>query len=261
MDMVSAIGSTIIDQMKSIPYGLGYFGKMIESSAAFVSRGKAARKILIMQLLFTFIEALPITSILAVVLGSSIFLMGYPFLLSLGKSSLIYSLLVTIMSRELGPILIAFVVTARSATAIATEIGGMVTSHEIEAYISVGVDPIDHLGAPRFLGVTGSMFFLTLYFSFCGLLAPAVIIQFIHPVPFAEYFSGLFEEFTIRTIIVSLVKSIFFGMIIATVSTYYGFAVERASTEVPVAGIQAVGKSILFIVLVDAFITVLSYVF
>lgn len=259
--MVSAIGQAVITQMESIPYGLGYFGKLIGSAVNFTSRGKAARKILVMQLLFTFIEALPITSILAVVLGSSIFLTGYPFLLGLGKSSLIYSLLVIVMSRELGPILIAFVVTARSATAIATEIGGMVTSHEIEAYISVGVDPVDHLAAPRFIGVTASLFFLNLYFSFCGLLAPSVVIQFVNPVPFSEYFSGLFEEFTVNVIMISLVKSIFFGIIIATVSTYYGFAVERASTEVPVAGIQAVGKSILYIVLVDAFITILSYIF
>src|SRR5574344_406516 len=253
--MLEKVGVWVRQRTETVPYVLGYVGRMFSSAAFFISREKAARKILIMQLLFTFIEALPIIVLLSLALGTGLYLVAYSFLLSIGQSALIYKLLVIIMSRELGPILIAFVVTARSATAIATEIGGMVTSHEIEAYISVGVDPIDHLGAPRFLGVTGSMFFLNLYFSFCGLLAPAVIIQFVNPVPFAEYFSGLFEEFTIRIIIVSLVKSIFFGMIIATVSTYYGFAVERASTEVPVAGIQAVGKSILFVVLVDAFIT------
>ena len=259
--MVSAIGAYVLRQLSDIPYGLGYFGKLVSSSISFSMHGRTARKILIMQLLFTFIEALPITAILAVGLGTAIFLVGYPFLLSLGRSSLIYSLLIMVMCQELGPLLIAFVVTARSATAIATEIGGMVIHHEIEAYISVGVDPIDHLAAPRFIGVMASLFFLNLYFSFFGVLAPAIVIQFINPVPFSEYFAGVFRELSIVTIGISLLKSMFFGMAIATVSTFYGFAVEQASTEVPVAGIKAVGKSILYIVLIDVFITVLVYVF
>ena len=78
---------------------------------------------------------------------------------------LTYDLLVLLIIRELGPILIAFIVTAHSATAIATELSTMVVGHEIEAYISIGIDPIRHLAAPRFLGVTFSIFFLNIYFS------------------------------------------------------------------------------------------------
>lgn len=46
----------------------------------------------------------------------------------------------------------------------------MVVSHEIEAYISVGIDPIEHIAVPRFLGVTLSLFLLNIYFSIAGLV-------------------------------------------------------------------------------------------
>ena len=240
---------------------LGYIGKIFSSTFFFIRREKAARKILIMQLLFTFIEALPLICVMSFTLGTGFYLVGYPFLLSIGQGKLIYQLLIIIITRELGPLLTAFVVTARSATAIATEIGGMVTSHQIESYISVGVDPVSYLAAPRFIGVTASVFFLNLYFSFCGLLGPAVAVRIMNPAAYSGYMNELLSELSLSVIGESCAKSIFFGMVTSIVSTYFGFKVERASTEVPVAGIQAVGNSFLGIILVDVFMIVLSSVF
>jgi phospholipid/cholesterol/gamma-HCH transport system permease protein len=56
-----------------------------------------------------------------------------------------------------------------------------------------------------------------------------------------------------------LFKSLVFGTIISVVATYRGFAVERASTEIPVAGIRAVGSSFVFVIVADAVITVAAY--
>src|SRR5574344_148668 len=258
--MLEKVGVWVRQRTETVPYVLGYVGRMFSSAAFFISREKAARKILIMQLLFTFIEALPVIVTLALALGTGLYLVAYSFLLSIGQSALIYRLLVIIVTRELGPLLVAFVVTARSATAIATEIGGMVTSHQIESYVSIGIDPISYLAAPRFLGVTASVFFLNLYFSFCGLLGPAIVVRFVNPIAASGYIDNLFKELTVGVMCNSIAKSLFFGMIISIVSTYYGFNVERASTEVPVAGIQAVGKSFLGIIFVDVLFIVLPYI-
>ncbi len=259
--MLEKVGKAVIGKFSGIPYVLGYTGRVLSSSFFFFSREKAAIKVLIMQLLFTFIEALPLVCILALALGSGLYLVGNSFLLSIGQSSLIYMILVLIISKELGPLLVAFVVTARSATAIATEIGGMVTSHQIESYVSFGIDPIGYLAAPRFLGVTLSVFFLNLYFSFGGLLGPYLVAKVIDPTGSAGYFTLLFRELSVSTIGISIAKSLVFGMIISLVSTYAGFKVNRASTEVPVAGIQAVGNSFLLIILVDVIFIVLPFLF
>ena len=252
---VTWLGSSMRGFFSSFPYILGYIGRTFKSTFAFINEEKAARKILIMQLLFTFIEALPIIAFLSAALGAAIFLVGYDLLLSLGQASMIYQILVVVVVRELGPVLVAFVVTARSSTAIATEIGGMVTSHQVESYISVGVDPVDYLVAPRFLGVTLSVFFLCLYFSLCGILGPYVAAMFVNPSIAAGYFDQLLKNFSIMMIVASILKSIVFGMIISITATYFGFNVERSSTEIPVAGIRAVSNSFVGIIIADVVIT------
>lgn len=257
--MLQKIGGAVKAKFQTFWYGVGYVGRVLVSSFHFFKRGKASRRILVMQLLFTYVEALPLVVVLAMALGSAIYVIGFPFLQGFGQAALIYNMMVMVIMRELGPVLVAFVVTARSANAIATEIGGMVADHEIESYISVGIDPIEHLVAPRFLGASASVFLLSLYFSLVGLIAPVLIVQFVNPVSFSDYFVLLFQALNVRAIIVSCVKSLLFGMVIAICSTYYGFKVERASTEVPVVGIKAVGKSMLFIIIVDAIVTIASY--
>jgi phospholipid/cholesterol/gamma-HCH transport system permease protein len=256
--MLKKIGFLVSSYFVSLPYLLGYIGKVFVGTTGFLKREKAARKVLVMQLLFTFIEALPIVVVLSAAFGSAMFIIGYSFLQSIGQESLIYGLLSLLIMRELGPVLVAFVVIARSATAIATELGGMVTSHQIESYVACGIDPIDYLVAPRFLGVTLSMFFLNLYFSLCGLLGPALISQFISPLGSAGYVTNLLKTVSAFTIITSMLKCFIFGMIVSIIATYYGFNVERASTEIPVAGIQAVSKSFVGIILADVVIIVLS---
>lgn len=256
--MIQKIGRGVINHFSSYPYVFGYIGKIFYASLSFIKRQKAAKKILVMQLLFTFIEALPIILVFSAALGSALYIFGYSFLLSIGQGTLIYDLLTLVIMRELGPILVAFVVTARSATAIATEIGTMVTSHQIESLVSIGVDPIDYLVVPRFLGVTLSVFFLNLYFSFCGLLGPFLISQFVSSVASYGYLPNLLKSVSVYTVVISVIKSIVFGMIISIIATYYGFNVERASTEVPVAGIHAVSKSFVGIIVADVVIIILS---
>ena len=257
--MVTALGHSLINKVKEFLYMIGYLGKLITASFLFAKRGKTARKILTMQLLFTYVEALPICCFLAAGIGSSVFMIGNSFLTALGQGKLKYDLMVLLIMRELGPILIAFIVTARSATAIATEISTMVVRHEIEAYISIGIDPISHIAAPRFLGVTFSLFFLNIYFSIFGLLFPAIIIQFVSTTSISDYIRNLFLSLDLKIILISILKSIVFGMIISGSATLYGFNAGRASTDIPLAGLNAVSKAFLYIIIADVFITVLSY--
>ena len=122
---------------------------------------------------------------IALALGALIIVQGNSILPRFGQGKLLYTLLVIVITRELGPLLTAFIIIARSGTAIATELGNMVISHEIEAYVAVGINPIAYLVVPRFLGVTVSMVLLTVYFNFFGLvrLLPADPAGAAHPLP------------------------------------------------------------------------------
>jgi len=232
-------------------YNLGFFARVLKGVGSFVRRGQAAYKILIMQILFTFVEALSIAALLAVGIGAAVTILGINFLASFGQEQLVYTLLIMIITRELGPLLTAFIIIARSATAIATEMAGMVISHEVEAYISVGVDPIEYLAVPRFLGVTISLFMLNVFFSIFGLAGSFLVVQFFTPLPASVYFSSLLENLTLPTLIISIIKSIAFGMIISIVAITRGLAVERASTEIPVAGLRSVGAAFGWCIIVN----------
>jgi phospholipid/cholesterol/gamma-HCH transport system permease protein len=70
---------------------------------------------------------------------------------------------------------------------------------------------------------------------------------------------NLFLSLDLKIILISVLKSIVFGMIISGSATLYGFNAGRASTEIPLAGLRAVSKAFLYIILADVFITVLSY--
>jgi len=247
------------DFFVEILYTLGFLAKTLRGVGAFIFRGKASRKILVMQILFTFVDALSISALLAIGIGAAVNVIGIPYLTMLGQQKMIYPLLIIIITRELGPLLGAFIIIARSATAIATEMATMVISHEVEAYVSVGVDPIEHLAVPRFLGVTVSLFLLNVFFSIFGLVGSFAVAQLFNPLPPSIYFNYLLEDLMISDIIVSSVKSICFGMIISLMAIMRGFGVERASTEIPVAGLRAVGSSFLWVIIVDIIICAVYY--
>jgi phospholipid/cholesterol/gamma-HCH transport system permease protein len=229
--------------LRKMFYTLGFFARTLRGVGSFVKRWKVSARILVMQILFTFVQALGICSLLALAIGAAVNIIGFPTLQKFGQQQLIYPLLITIITTELGPLLTAFIVIARSATAIATEIAGMVINHEIEAYISVGVDPIEHLAVPRFLGMTLSLLLLNIYFSAFGLAGSYIVAQVFHSLPADYYFSNLLMSLKLKDIFILIVKSVSFGMIISIVAITEGLAVERASTEVPVAGLRAVSNA------------------
>lgn len=257
--MLETIGRWARQKASSMMYGLGFFFNVLKETALFFRKSQVGYKVLMMQILFTGYEALTICAIMALAIGAAINVIGTSLLPQFGQSQLMYSILIVIITRELGPLLTAFVITARSGTAIATQLGTMVVNHEIEAYLAAGLNPISYLVVPRFIGVVVSMVVLTVYFNIFGLLGSFGVAQFIKPTSFREYFTSLLSTITVGDVLSGLVKALIFGVLVSVVSTYQGFSVNRSSTEIPVAGIRAVGQSFILIIVADVIVTVMQY--
>ncbi|MBN1524222.1 MAG: ABC transporter permease [Spirochaetales bacterium] len=255
--MISKIGTIALQRISNFFYALGFFFHVLKETLLFLKRKQVGFKVLVMQIFFTGVEAISIVSLLALALGAVIILQGLTILLQFSQTQYIYIILIMIITKELGPILTAFIIIARSGTAIATELGNMVVSHEIEAYTAVGINPVSYLVVPRFLGVTLSLVILTLYFNFFGLFASFLITQLFISIPFDEYFDNLLSVLNLSHILSSLIKSLVFGMIISIVSSYQGFKVRYASTEIPQVVIKAVVQSIAFCVIADVMLVIL----
>ena len=257
--MITALGHSARLKASSLLYGLGFFYNVLKETARFFRKSQVGYKVLIMQILFTGYEALAINAVMAIAIGAAINVIGSSLLPQFGQSQLMYTILIIVITRELGPLLTAFVITARSGTAIATELGTMVVNHEIEASLAVGLNPISYLVVPRFIGVVVSMLVLTVYFNIFGLLGSFIVVQVIKPTPILEYLTSLLSELNVGDVVSGLVKALVFGIVVSVVSTYQGFSVNRASTEIPVAGIRAVGLSFILIIVADILVTLTQY--
>ena len=258
--MFASLGKWFKHRVKTFFYVCGFLFQVVKEMLGFVRKKQAGYKVMTMQILFTGVEALSVVALLALALGAVIIIQGVSLLPQFGQGDLIYNILIIVITRELGPLLTAFIIIARSGTAISTELGNMVVSHEIEAYISVGINPISYLVVPRFLGVIFSLLLLTVYFNIAGLIGSFFITQLFAPTPVREYFTNLLYHLHTIDIVSSLIKSLIFGIIISSVATFNGFRVEGSRTEIPQVAIKAVGQSLVYIIFADAIITMIYYI-
>ena len=258
MVALERIGKRVIDLSRGFSYAMGFFYLILKETVLYLRR-RQSRRVLTFQILFTGVEALPVISILSLGLGAAIIIQLVSSLSQFLQGQLVYAILITIITRELGPILTAFIIAARSGPAISTELGNMVVSHEIEAYIANGINPISYLVVPRFLGVTISLVLLNIYFNIFGLFGSFFVTALVTTIDFRDYFSNLLNALTIVDVLVSIFKSAVSGAIISTVATYYGFKVEQASTEVPVMAIKSVGQGFILIIVANAVLTAAYY--
>jgi phospholipid/cholesterol/gamma-HCH transport system permease protein len=258
--MVEKLGRWFTRSLGNFLYATGFLLNLSKESLLFARRRGVGMRVLVMQILFTAVEAIGIITLISLGLGAVIVVQGLSILPRFGQGKLIYTILTVVITRELGPLLTAFVIIARSATAIATELGNMVVSHEIEAYRAVGIDPIAYLAVPRFIGVTVSSVFLTIYFNFFGLFGSFVITQFLNPIQLHEYFQNLLGAMTAVDVISSLVKGLVFGIIISFVAIYQGLRVQVSTTEIPQMAIKAVSQAFVLCIVADAVITLIYYI-
>lgn len=242
-------------------YAIGFLTEIVRNIPSYfvMSRRRSGGGVLMMQILFTGVGALAIVAVISVGIGAIIIVQGMSLLPQFGQTQILYVILITVITREFGPILTATIVAARSGTAISTELGTMVVNHEIEAYLATGINPLTYLAVPRLLGMVISMVLLNIYFNLFGLVGSFFVSQLVRPFSIQEYAVGIFGAITLLDITTSVIKSVTFGVIVGAVATYHGFRVQSAATEVPVRAIKSVGHSITLIIVANALITLISY--
>lgn len=216
------------------------------------------RSVLYKQVYFTGIEALNKVAIIGVLIGIVIItqvanIVGFNPVLT-GR------ILVWTVVRELGPLFVAIIVIARSCTAIASELGSMKANREIDALMTMGIDPYAYLVMPRIIGISASVFMLAFYFQISAIAGGLVVSSLFTDILFYEQLKGIFSVLSIFQVVVSLVKSAIFGLLISTVSCYHGLRVRSSITEIPQVTTLAVMQSLFIVLIFDGIITVVSFI-
>jgi phospholipid/cholesterol/gamma-HCH transport system permease protein len=233
------------------------------SFAALLMSPRAERRfsfqIMLRQILFTGIEALPTIGTIALFLGVVVIIQSLTQLPRFGGEEYVGKILVLVILRELGPLMTAFLVIGRSGTAISTEIGNMIVAHEIEALKVMGIDTRLFIVAPRILGVTIAVVCLSLYFDLIALIGGFIVAKLILITSFSSFTRTLFTSITGTDLLISLLKSFFFGNLIALICLYQGFSVNISSTEVPQATTRAIVQTLFLVFLANSLLTLLFY--
>lgn len=162
-----------------------------------------------------------------------------------GDSTLVVKSMAWVIVRELGPLLAALIIIARSSPAIASELALMKHGGEIASLQQMGIPPLDYLIVPRILGVTLAVTVLTIYFQLVAIgggLAISAMFQDISFIDQGERFLSMVNPFELLQ---SVFKGLLFGLIIASISCHQGLSVGKSLTEIPQVVIKAVTRSML----------------
>ncbi len=212
------------------------------------------------QVYFTGFQALPLISVLALATGAICVLESFTQLQLLGQSSMVGKLLITIIVREVGPLLTALIVVARSGTAVATEIGNMRANREIEALETMGINPLSYIVFPRLVGGTVSVVCLAFYYNIVALFGGFLVVSLVKDMPFSFYCDLLSNSITLDDIGMFLLKNTFSGLIIFVVCCHQGLTVQQSAHEVPAMTTKAVVNSIIYVVVFNLGVSMLFYI-
>ncbi len=211
------------------------------------------------QIYFTGWQAMPLITVLALATGGIVILQSSLQLSILGGASMLGNLMIVIIVREVGPLITALIVIARSGTAVASEIGNMRVNREIEALEAMGINPLSYIVFPRVLGGVISVVCLAFYFNVIALAGGFFVTRLIHDMPFRFYAVSLAQSLAGEDIGLFILKNGFSGIIIFVVSCYQGMLVKQSSHEVPQVTTKAVVDSIIYVTVFNMTVTTLFY--
>lgn len=175
-------------------------------------------------------------------------------------SSEIYiaSLVALSIVRELGPVLSALIIAARSGAAITAGIGSMKISEQVDALIAFGVEPVDYLVVPKFVALIITMPVLIIYADALGIFGGYIVGAEKFGLPFHLYFKLTFDALQFKDIMAGFIKSMCFAAVIVFISAFEGFR-PLSSIDVSRVVTHSVVRSFIMIIIVDCILTAFFY--
>lgn len=159
------------------------------------------------------------------------------------------------MIRELGPVLTGVMVSGRNASSMASELGSMVVTEQIDAMRALGVDPMRKLVTPRIFSSVVMLLLLTIVADFCGILGGAAVTVLLNHQNGTQYFHMAYERLRYRDIVQGMVKPLLFGYILSSIGCFYGMRTTGGTEGVGRSTISAVVVASVLIIFVDFLIT------
>lgn len=220
--------------------------------------GAVIRPLIFVQLHRSGLQLLRMVSFLAFALGLLVIGQTVALMTRVGANAWLGTVMVSVVVRELGPMLGALLVLSRTGMANVIELATARALGEVEALEVLGIDPIHYLVVPRIIGMSLGVLSLSVYFTLIA-LSSGFLWAFIQDVPLApmDYVRQLSQSLYALDFFLLGVKTAAFGVLIAVITCYHGLARPLGLEEVPRAATQATVQSVVACVLLDALLIVL----
>lgn len=234
LSLARAAGSPVVD---GAAYAVRLAALVGESLWALLGSGlrlrPAVRLVLYRQVYFTGVKAVPFALLLALMVAVAVAVQA-PWSAAAG-GEVLGTVLVVVLIRELGPVVAATIVIARSGTAMAAELATMRVDGEVDTLAALGVDPFEYLVVPRLLGTAAALFSLTVLFLAASLGASALLSPLLGGPPPAGLLAQVARALRAADGAALLAKTLVPGLTIAAVACHEGLSAWRSTTDVPPA--------------------------
>jgi phospholipid/cholesterol/gamma-HCH transport system permease protein len=197
------------------------------------------------------IGSLPIVILTGFFTGGVLALQSASSLAQFGATAITGELVSLSMIKELGPVLTSLMVSGRNASGMASELGSMMVTEQIDAMRALGTDPLKKLVTPRIFATIFTLFFLTIISDAVGTLGGAFVAVIMLAQDGTQYFHTAYQTLLFPDVLQGLVKPLVFGFIIATIGCYYGMNTRGGTQGVGRSTTQAVVVSSVLIIAVD----------
>jgi phospholipid/cholesterol/gamma-HCH transport system permease protein len=197
------------------------------------------------------VGSLPIVILTGFFTGCVLALQSATSLQEFGAVSMTGQLVSLSMVRELGPVLTGLMVSGRNASGMASEIGSMKVTEQLDAMRALGTDPVRKLVTPRVIATILMLFFLTIISDAFGTAGGGLVSVMLLHLNGSTYFHTAYRILVYADIIQGLTKPLFFGFIIASIGCYFGMTTKGGTQGVGRATTQAVVYSSVLIIVVD----------
>ncbi len=255
---LARIGSRAIAVGSSMTNGLTFLGDSVLAFTALLrrrARFRGSDLLLIMQECGP--RALGIVSLISVLIGLILAFVGAVQLQQFGASIFVANLVAIAMTREVGCIMTAIVMSGRTGAAFAAQLGTMTTNQEIDALSTMGISSMQFLVLPRMLALIVMMPLLTIYSDLVGILGGAVVGLGMLGLSPSEYFEQTRSAVNLGDFFIGVAKSGVFGVVVALSGCLRGMQSGRSAAAVGLAATSAVVTAIVMLIVLDGFFAVL----
>ena len=172
-----------------------------------------------------------------------------------GATGQVGSIVAITLVRELGPVLTALLVAGRNASGIASELGSMKVTEQIDAMRALGTDPIQKLVTPRMIATCTMLPCLTVVSDFVGMVGGFVIAKLQLGLTTSQYWTTAYQALAYNDIAQGLLKPFVFAFVISLVGCFYGLRTTGGTQGVGLATTKAVVTASVWVFVITSLLT------